>query len=102
LTSSNALVQLFPNSVYSAARNPLQRGRIYYLPSKPNWFYLGPESGEERLYVAASPDPLRDLEDLYAQYSQADGEIDRREILSSLLQQFEAAPEGWVFVFDHS
>jgi len=102
LTSSNTLVKLFPNRVYGAARNPLQRGRIYYLPSKPNWFYLGPESGEERLYVVASPGPLSDLEDLYARYSQADSETVEQEILFSLLQQLETAPDGWVFIFDHS
>lgn len=102
LTASNTLVKLFPNRVYSAARNPLQRGRTYYLPPKPNWFYLGQGQGEERLYVVASPGPLSDLEDLYARYSQADSETDAQEILSNLLQQLETAPEGWVFVFDHS
>jgi len=99
-TSSSTLVKLFPNSVYSAARNPLQRGRTYYLPSKPNWFYLGQEKGKERLYVVASPGPLPDLEDLYTRYSQAQGEADEQEILSSLLQQLETATDGWVFVFD--
>jgi hypothetical protein len=102
LTSSNTLVKLFPNRVYSAAQNPLQRGQTHYLPSKPNWFYLDPEPGKERLYIVASPGSLPDLEDLYARYSQAQSETDQQEILSKLLEQLETAPDGWVFAFDHS
>lgn len=102
LTSFNTLVKLFPNEAYSAAQNPLQRGQTHYVPAEPNWFYLGQDPGKERLYVVAATGPLPDLEDLYARYSQADGDTDKQEILSSLLEQLEAAPDGWVFVFDHA
>jgi hypothetical protein len=102
LTPSNTLVQLFPNAAYSAAENPLRRGQTHYVPTEPNWFYVGQEQGKERLYVVASTGPMLDLEDLYARYSRAADEKHKQEILSSLLEQLETAPDGWVFVFDHS
>jgi len=108
LTSSNILVKFFPNEAYSAVRNPLRQGQTYYLPSGPNWFYLGQEEGQESLYVIASAEPMPDLEDLYARYSQADDESREQELLSSLLERLDAVREvdgegmaGWVLVFDH-
>jgi hypothetical protein len=108
LTSSDVLVKLFPNETYSSVQNPLRQGQMVYLPSEPNWFYLGEATGTERLYVIASAQPLRDLENLYVQYSQADGESDRSAALSSLLERITAIAEtstenvaGWMLVFDH-
>jgi len=53
LTSADALAKLFPNETYTSVKNPLRQGQTYYLPSKPNWFYLGESKGQERLYVIA-------------------------------------------------
>ena len=51
---------------------------------------------------------MPDLEDLYARYSQADGESNGQELLSSLLEKLDTIKEthgeetaGWVFVFNH-
>jgi hypothetical protein len=108
LTSSNILVKFFPNETYSPVQNPLRRGQTHHLPSEPNWFYLGEDKGKERLYFTASAQPIQDLEGLYAQYSQADDEPNRQELLSSLLEKLDAIEEthgeeaaGWVFVFNH-
>jgi hypothetical protein len=108
LTSSGILVKLFPNETHSPLQNPLQQGRVYRLPSDPNWFYLGENKGQERLYVVALAQPIQDLEDLYAQYEQADDESDEQETLSILLDRLkdiqETHPEKgvvWVFVFGH-
>jgi hypothetical protein len=108
LTSSGALVQLFPNGTYSPTPNPLRRGQTYYLPSEPNWFFLDENTGTERLYVVASAAPIQDLEDLYDQYSQTEDEPGKQEMLSSLLAMLKARVEapsegtsGGVFTFDH-
>jgi hypothetical protein len=108
LTSAGILLKLFPNETYSSAQNPLRQGQTYYLPSEPNWFYLGQGEGEESLYVVASVRPMHDLEDLYAQYNRADDGMDKQQALSTLLNALEtieeAHPEeaaGWVFAFDH-
>jgi hypothetical protein len=85
LTSSGSLVQLFPNPAYSAAPNPLPPGQLTLLPAEPNWLYLDGSPGEERLYVVASPQPLQDLDDLYAQYTQQPEAARKREVLSDLL-----------------
>jgi hypothetical protein len=111
LTSSGILVKLFPNGTYSSVQNPLQQGRTVHLPSEPNWFYLDETvaslAGEERLYIVASAQPMPDLDDLYAQYVQADDESNRQALLSSLLEKIATIEEtpseavaGWVFVFD--
>ena len=102
-TSSYTLVKLFPNETYSLVQNPLRRGQTLYLPSDPNWFYLGENEGQERLYVIASAQSLQDLENLYAQYDQADDAAQEQETLSNLLSRLEniAQLAGWVFEFDH-
>jgi hypothetical protein len=107
-TTAGVLLKLFPNEAYSPAQNPLQEGQTYYLPSEPNWLYLEGQSGEERLYVVASAQARPDLEDLYAQYSQAEDEASRQSILSTLLDKLKAIAgaeaqetEGWVFIFQH-
>ena len=105
-TLAGVLVQLFPNDTYSSAQNPLQQGETYYLPAEPSWFYLDADSGEERLYVVAAAQPLPELEDLYARYSQAEDRRDKPEMLASLLEKLETVEatfpgqaQGWVFVF---
>ncbi len=85
MTSSGSLVQLFPNPAYSAVQNPLLPGQLTLLPAEPNWLYLDGSSGEERLYVAASPRPLPALDDLYAQYTQELDAVRKGEVLSDLL-----------------
>lgn len=108
LTSSDILVKLFPNETYSLVQNPLRRGQTHHLPSEPNWFYLGENRGEERLYVIASAQPVQGLDELYTQYGQADDESNKQEALSSLIETLDAIedthPEeavGWVLVFNH-
>jgi hypothetical protein len=108
LTSPNILVKFFPNETYSPVQNPLRREQTHHLPSEPNWFYLGENKGKECLYVIASVQPMQDLEDLYTQYSRADDESNKQELLTSLLDKLDTIEEthgeeaaGWVFVFNH-
>ncbi len=102
-TSSHTLVKLFPNETYSPVQNSLRRGQTLHLPSEPNWFYLGENEGQERLYVIASVQALQDLEYLYTRYDQADDAAREQETLSNLLSRLEnvAQSDGWVFEFDH-
>lgn len=107
LTPANLLVQLFPNEMYSPARNPLQGGTTHYLPSEPNWFYPGQDRGAARLYVVASAQPHQELQRLYARYSQADDATSRQEALSRLLKSLDvlvavpsAEAAGYVLIFD--
>ncbi len=86
----------------------LQQGQTYHLPSKPNWFYLGENKGQERLYIVASTQPIPHLGDLYTQHHQADDGPSKQETLSSLLKELETVEEahsekavGWVFTFEH-
>jgi hypothetical protein len=108
LTSAEALVKLFPNKTYHSAQNPLQQGEMVHLPLEPNWFYLNEEKGVERLYIAASSQPLRNVEALYARYSKASSESKQQEALASLLEGLETIEQthpdeavGWVYAFYH-
>jgi hypothetical protein len=93
LTSSGSLVQLFPNPAYSTATNPFLAGQPTMVPAEPNWLYLDGVAGEERLYVVAAPQPLQDLDDLYAEYSRGPDAAGRREILPDLLDMLETIAE---------
>jgi hypothetical protein len=101
LTPSDILMRLFPEEVYSAVQNPLQARSQYYLPSEPNWFYLGGGVGEERLYVVASPRLLQGLEDAYIRYTQIGDESQKQELLAELLNRLESIPDSSIFVFYH-
>ena len=107
-TSSGVLVKLFPNETYNPAQNPVRQGQSHYLPSQPNWFYLGQEKGEERLYIVASTEPLPQLEEGHSQYSAADEGSRKQQLLSRLLEALETIQDthadtaaGWVFSFHH-
>ena len=100
------LARLFPNDVYSSFQNPLQEGQTYYIPSNPNWFHLGEKEGEEQIYVIASAQMIPKLDELYAQYDEADNRSKRQESLSRLLKELdgELLDEDitiWRFVFSH-
>jgi hypothetical protein len=100
------LTKLFPNNAYSSAKNPLQKGQTYYIPSVPNWFYPGKDKGEERIYVVASAQIMLNLEELYEQYTAAEGKSEKQQILSRLLQTIEDVDKSenaviWTFKFSH-
>jgi hypothetical protein len=108
LTSSGSLVQIFPNPAYNPVPNPIGAGQLVTLPAEPNWLYLDGTPGEERLYVVASPLPLRELDDLYAQYSQSPDAASKDEILSEFLSTLDTVAEthperasAVEFVFQH-
>jgi hypothetical protein len=108
LTSSGVLVKLFPNETYHPAQNPVRQGQLHYLPSQPNWFYLGQEKGEERLYIVASTEPLPQLEEGHSEYSAADEGPRKQRLLSTLVEALETIKDtradtaaGWAFSFDH-
>jgi hypothetical protein len=94
LTPSNDLVQLFPNEAYSPAHNPLSIRQTTYVPSEPNWFHLGEDVGQERLYVIASAQPMQELEYLYVRYSRAILPARRRELLAQLVETLGAVEKG--------
>ena len=81
-------MKLFPNNVYSSIQNPLRQEQTYRFPSKPNWFYLIKNRGEEHIYIVASARPRRNLENLYMRYDKAD-KSKKQEILSLLLREIE-------------
>jgi cytoskeletal protein RodZ len=79
------LVRLFPNAGYNPAQNPLQAGKKIIIPSPPNWFYVGNETGEARVYMVTSPTPLIDWERNYVEYSQAGSARLKRDISAKFL-----------------
>ena len=106
LDSRGKLMNLFPNHVYSSIQNPLNQEQTYHVPSDPDWFHLGEKKGEERIYVVASAQLMRELEELYMQYDSADSRGKRREALSQLLKELddESTIEDtvvWRFAFSH-
>ena len=92
-TSSGSLVQLFPNPVYSAADNPLLPGEVTRIPAEPNWLYLDGSPGEERLYVLAAAQPLRELEKSYAKYVKETDEAVKGERLLDLFGRLRTMVE---------
>jgi hypothetical protein len=107
LTSSGTLVWLYPNEAYGPAQNPLHDGQTLLVPSEPNWLHLGETRGEERLYVIASTERLRMLDDLYDRYHRAGEETTRQEALTDLLSAVDAIREthppaaSWLYTFSH-
>lgn len=106
LTSSGELVKLYPNEAYSAALNPLRQGQPVYVPSQPIWLYVDGKTGQERLHVIASAQPLQALDDLYMQYSQA-RKPRKPQALADLLECIDPTKEtflehasGWTLYFD--
>ena len=85
-TSSEMIARIFPNELYSALQNPLQRGQLYNLPSDSTWLHLDDAKGQERLYILAFGEPAPDLEDSYNAYASVD-EIGRQELLPELVEQ---------------
>jgi hypothetical protein len=107
LTSSGELVKLYPNEAYSAALNPLRQGQPVYVPSQSIWLYVDGKTGQERLFVIASAQPLQALDDLYTQYSQA-RKPRKPQALAELLERIDPTKEtflehasGWTLYFDH-
>ena len=88
-TSSGSLVQVFPNPAYNAAENPLLPGEVTRIPAEPNWLYLDGAPGEERLYVLAAAQPLRELEKIYAEYVKETDEAVKREHLLVFFDQLQ-------------
>jgi len=90
LDSSGNLVKIFPNKIYSSVGNPLRKGQTYFLPSKPNWFYLGENPGEERIYIISSLQPIPDYEKLYTQYDKAKDSLEKQKIIVRFLKKIES------------
>ena len=108
LVSAGQLVQLFPQDMYSAVENPLLAGQSVYLPTRPSWLYVEGPSGQDRLYVVASSQPLDELAEMYAQYSQADGSTSRQGYLDDLVARLDdvhwlqsRGASRWLIVLDH-
>jgi serine/threonine-protein kinase len=63
------VTQILPNPLYSQHVNPLEAGRVYWLPEKSqqkerSWMYLDTSIGEEQVYFIAATRPLRDADAL--------------------------------------
>ncbi len=60
------VTQIFPNPDYARHSNPLQAGKVYWLPDNQGknrkWMYLDTSIGEEQVYFIAATRPLRDAE----------------------------------------
>lgn len=89
MNTAKTLSRLFPDAPYSSQQNPLLPGEITILPSEPNWFYLQGDRGEQYLYIILSLRPLPDLENLYTQTIQADGDSQKQEALTGLLKYID-------------
>jgi hypothetical protein len=63
------VTQILPNPLFSQHVNPLEAGRVYWLPEKPQqkeraWMYLDTSIGEEQIYFIAATRPIRDTDAL--------------------------------------
>lgn len=56
--SVGQMFQIFPNTDFSAKRNPLKAGQFYRLPESNNWFFLDENVGKEEIIVLAHKSPL--------------------------------------------
>jgi hypothetical protein len=113
VTTTGKIIQLFPNEAYSALDNPVRKGGMVYAPAEPNWFYLSADvpadalEGENRIYVIASSEALRELEDLYSRYSQVEESAEREGLQAKLIQTLDALdavePQAavWMLSFAH-
>jgi serpin B len=65
--STGKVNAIFPSS-YASGGNPVQVSTPYEVPTGPGWFYLDDNVGVETIYVMASREQRRDLEDIFAQF----------------------------------
>lgn len=57
--ADSAFFQIFPNPNYSEVNNPVESGRLYRIPSRPDqWLYLDDNKGDEEIVILASPETL--------------------------------------------
>ena len=97
-TSGRILVeQLFPNVDYLSAKNPVQPGWPFYLPSPNEWFSVAGRPGVEQFYVVASPAPQTELAERYASYIRALREEDKEkeaERVRACLESMRRSPSA--------
>ncbi|NLJ49972.1 MAG: OmpA family protein [Candidatus Atribacteria bacterium] len=65
IDSAGTIDKLFPNSRFSSQGNPVVAGREYWIPGDVKdklFFYLGGQSGEEKIYVLTSKEKAQDIE----------------------------------------
>lgn len=87
LDSYNNLAQLFPNTGATLVRNPLEAGEICQVPEGDELFILDENTGKETICFVASRWPARDLEELFALYSDAYGEEERDGYRQGLVER---------------
>jgi len=88
------VTRLFPSPGHKAPLTPLEPYTPYIFPPSPDWFFLGPEQGEETLVILASDRPPDELMGLYAEYSAASKGKKKQEIAARLIESlFEAEKE---------
>jgi hypothetical protein len=94
--SRQILTRLFPNDKYSQEQNPVHIGKLFYLPSVPNWLYSKNKIEERKIYVFSSSSPKLTWDKLYEQYFLQKGRRKKRELATRLLDEFAAAEKGLV------
>lgn len=71
--SSGKLFRLIPDHLTpdNQITNPVEPGRVYWIPARNAWLQLDRTTGMERIYVVASRSPNARLENLYQTLAQA-------------------------------
>ena len=82
--------QLLPNADYLSAKNPVQSGWPFYVPSPNEWFSVTGRPGEERFFVIASSVPQTELVELYGSYIKALRDEDREKEADRLRAHVES------------
>ena len=59
--ADSEVFHLFPNPAYHEGKNPVEAGRQYRIPGKPDqWLYLDENKGDEEIVIVASPGVLNE------------------------------------------
>ncbi len=91
--SKGDLYQLFPSSTFLAPENklanPLEGGKIYWIPAKDAWLHHDRQEGREKIFVVACRSRNAKLEGLYAELEAARkvGEQARIKMLADKVEQ---------------
>jgi hypothetical protein len=75
IDSAGNIFKLFPGSSYldpdERFDNPVEPGKLYWIPKKNGWLVLDKQEGEEKIFVVASRSRNAKLEDLYKHVEEA-------------------------------
>ncbi len=82
LSGSNVLTLIYPQKF---APTPVSSDAVTYVPGDNLWFALDDETGTEKFYLLASPEPLEKIENLYKRLFDQEDKAARQATVAAII-----------------